>query len=336
MGHPKNLAQKIFGRLTAISLDPQIAWIDTAGRRRIKPRTWFCRCECGNEVKVRTDRLLEGKTRSCGCLQTDIAGADPIDRAVLVDRSARVRAAIAAGRPIHELFPLLPPKVGADACHGLPRGTYSALFDAQNGRCFICGCQPPDGQSLYLDHDHATQQVRGLLCNTCNTGLGCFKDSPARLARAAYYLSIERPALLSRQITQEIADEERQRAYQERKVAWQKAREEKEAQRLEKYKQRCVAQEVRRAERLAKKAVATAKREQLYREREKTLEVKLREWDAIEQERKAARIARRDAKRAARDAEKERIRLQTAEDDARWGQELALITSTVFDYGQPK
>ncbi|MEV0431491.1 endonuclease VII domain-containing protein [Micromonospora sp. NPDC050495] len=44
----------------------------------------------------------------------------------------------------------------------------------------------PDPQ--HLDHDHRTGWVRGILCFNCNGGLGQFRDSPARLARAITYL----------------------------------------------------------------------------------------------------------------------------------------------------
>ncbi|WP_245712906.1 endonuclease domain-containing protein [Micromonospora nigra] len=40
----------------------------------------------------------------------------------------------------------------------------------------------------HLDHDHRTGGVRGILCFNCNGGLGRFRDSPARLARAITYL----------------------------------------------------------------------------------------------------------------------------------------------------
>lgn len=32
-----------------------------------KRTAWLCRCDCGNEVVVRTDRLRSGHTTSCGC-----------------------------------------------------------------------------------------------------------------------------------------------------------------------------------------------------------------------------------------------------------------------------
>jgi len=52
--------------------------------------------------------------------------------------------------------------------------------------------QPKKAQSkkvrLKIDHDHRTGQVRGLLCHTCNAGLGMFKDNIELLHRAIMYL----------------------------------------------------------------------------------------------------------------------------------------------------
>ena len=32
---------------------------------------WLCRCDCGKELKVRTDSLTSGRTISCGCYLYD-------------------------------------------------------------------------------------------------------------------------------------------------------------------------------------------------------------------------------------------------------------------------
>lgn len=76
--------------------------------------------------------------------------------------------------------------------YGLTIEQYNALFASQNGVCKICG-NPPSGKKsketfLHVDHDHVTGQIRGLLCNKCNRGLGQFLDKPELLRRAAKYL----------------------------------------------------------------------------------------------------------------------------------------------------
>jgi hypothetical protein len=43
-------------------------------------------------------------------------------------------------------------------------------------------------RSLCIDHDHKNMQVRGLLCDRCNTALGLFFDDAALLRTAADYL----------------------------------------------------------------------------------------------------------------------------------------------------
>lgn len=59
MGIARDLAGKIFGRLTVVS----IAKESPSGRSR-----WLCECSCGGEKIVRTSELTAGKSKSCGCL----------------------------------------------------------------------------------------------------------------------------------------------------------------------------------------------------------------------------------------------------------------------------
>ena len=71
---------------------------------------------------------------------------------------------------------------------GITRVQLVALWEQQSGLCAICPTifeKPFDG---YIDHDHTTGQVRGLLCNGCNTGLGMFRESTANLAAAISYI----------------------------------------------------------------------------------------------------------------------------------------------------
>jgi hypothetical protein len=65
---------------------------------------------------------------------------------------------------------------------------YAAILEAQEGVCALCRCPPTPGISLHVDHDHATSEIRGLLCVRCNNALGLFREDPDLLKRAARYV----------------------------------------------------------------------------------------------------------------------------------------------------
>lgn len=75
----------------------------------------------------------------------------------------------------------------------LPKAEYDLMLEKQNFVCFIC--KNPEKakfkkgiKNLAIDHCHASGKIRGLLCQSCNQGIGIFKDSLEYLRAAADYL----------------------------------------------------------------------------------------------------------------------------------------------------
>lgn len=74
--------------------------------------------------------------------------------------------------------------------YGITEVDYTKMLEAQNYRCAICQTDKPTGKwkVFAVDHNHNTGQVRELLCNECNRGIGLLKDDPELLKKAAEYL----------------------------------------------------------------------------------------------------------------------------------------------------
>jgi uncharacterized OB-fold protein len=65
---------------------------------------------------------------------------------------------------------------------------YDEYLNLQEGKCAICGTTEYTNKDWCADHDHVTNEPRGLLCGRCNAGLGYFKDNPEYLQSAIDYL----------------------------------------------------------------------------------------------------------------------------------------------------
>jgi hypothetical protein len=73
--------------------------------------------------------------------------------------------------------------------YGISLEEYDNMLESQLGCCAICAMTPEkNGRRLDVDHCHETGRVRGLLCASCNLGIGKFKDNPSLLAEAIKYL----------------------------------------------------------------------------------------------------------------------------------------------------
>ena len=72
--------------------------------------------------------------------------------------------------------------------YGLTLEEFEQRLVSQEGRCLICQETLQPGRGTAVDHCHTDGRVRGLLCVSCNGGLGMFKDNKTNLARAIQYL----------------------------------------------------------------------------------------------------------------------------------------------------
>lgn len=118
-----NIAGKKFGRLLAIE--------ETEGRNASGSVRWRCRCDCGKEAYPDASSLLQGLTKSCGCL-----GAQ---------NAAKTKAMSITGMQFHEFFVLKlikykPNRLSTYLCR-CSCGKEVVLKRSQLGHKQSCGCK---------------------------------------------------------------------------------------------------------------------------------------------------------------------------------------------------
>jgi hypothetical protein len=86
--------------------------------------------------------------------------------------------------------------------YGLTQKSYYALVAAQKYRCKICYERfkqwrflEGSSRDAYIDHDHVTGKVRGILCHACNDAIADLQDNPNHVANAHIYLMQTAPRL---------------------------------------------------------------------------------------------------------------------------------------------
>lgn len=74
---------------------------------------------------------------------------------------------------------------------------YYKMMQEQDNKCAICKCEETrksrtSGKicALAIDHNHETGKIRALLCHSCNTGIGKFKENKELLKAAIEYLGL--------------------------------------------------------------------------------------------------------------------------------------------------
>jgi dCMP deaminase len=137
---------------------------------RLPNSSFPLRCKLCKEPKMRGSYTIQGVRRSeCRLCQRS-------KRAIRITNNPSIR--------IRQKSNLI------KRTYGITLDEYNTLLKRQNGVCAICKRLPPTGfkRRLSVDHDHATNRVRGLLCDNCNSGIGLLKDDPKLLRIAMSYL----------------------------------------------------------------------------------------------------------------------------------------------------
>lgn len=135
-------------------------------------------CDCGTEKIVGYSQMTSGRAQSCGCLQRR-KGAD----------SPNFKHGLSQNRSTAE-YKKYQRECFDRSRYKLEPEHKQALIDAQKNSCAICGYM--FGQKIgdmKVDHNHETGNVRGLLCDHCNRGLGFFRDNQDNLKKAISYLA---------------------------------------------------------------------------------------------------------------------------------------------------
>jgi hypothetical protein len=160
---PLDLVGLKFNRLTAYEL---------TGRNNYGCAIWECRCDCGKIALVRSVDLMSGHTKSCGCLQRKVSTGNSWAK---THGLSGTKAYIKTNSRKY--------------LYNLTEDQFQQMLFDQDWCCGVCGINESDylemaGKGLFLDHDHKTGKIRGLLCQSCNLGLGSFRDNPEFLVKA--------------------------------------------------------------------------------------------------------------------------------------------------------
>ena len=72
--------------------------------------------------------------------------------------------------------------------YGVSDEWYEKQLEMQGSECMICGGETCRNKPLFIDHNHDTGAVRGLLCGPCNSMIGFAQENPSILNAGIDYL----------------------------------------------------------------------------------------------------------------------------------------------------
>lgn len=76
--------------------------------------------------------------------------------------------------------------------YGIDIEIYNKMFLEQEGKCKLCHKHQEEFKKrFFVDHDHKTGKIRGLVCYKCNTFLGYVDNNPEIILNIINYLKVE-------------------------------------------------------------------------------------------------------------------------------------------------
>lgn len=71
--------------------------------------------------------------------------------------------------------------------YGITIEDFNKILTEQNNKCAACGDDFNNVVKPHVDHNHKTEEVRGLLCMRCNTSLGLLQENERKILNLAKY-----------------------------------------------------------------------------------------------------------------------------------------------------
>jgi hypothetical protein len=139
----------------------------------------YCSDRCARAVRWNGRSLLVAPRRECRCcgdlFVPPRGGSGAWNRSALCSAACRSRIVLLDR-------------------YGLTAESYAAMLERQGHRCAACGDEF-GSQGPHIDHCHDGGHVRGVLCQSCNVGIGHLKDDAERAFDCAVYLLRDRDVL---------------------------------------------------------------------------------------------------------------------------------------------
>lgn len=158
-----NITGQRFGRLVALK------FLKIDKRSKTRKTLWLFQCDCGRKIEASYNSVKSGYRKSCDCLRLNQKGK--LHPQYIHGRSKSKKYLFER----HLIF-----------AYNLTISKYEELKKLQNNLCAICKLK----KKLYVDHNHNTGKVRGLLCHKCNIRLG-FIEKDNLLKQTLQYLEIK-------------------------------------------------------------------------------------------------------------------------------------------------